>query len=144
MRASKVTKKNKIISYFTKNPEASVKEVADKFGVVPSNVYVYRRLAREQTITDAQEVVTSTEMVIHPESPAKSWQVAGTHYTNMEVEPWDVVDTWTNDQKLGYYRGNAIKYLMRMGRKDSALVEAAKAGHYVQKLLEVLSKDQGK
>jgi hypothetical protein len=144
MKATKPTKKHKIISYFAKNPDASVKEVADKFGVVPSNVYVYRRLAREQMVTDAQEVVASTEVVVRPEAPAKAWQVAGTHYTSMEVEPWDVVDTWTNDQKLGYYRGNAIKYLMRMGKKDSALVEAAKAGHYVQKLLEVLTKDQGK
>jgi hypothetical protein len=135
-------KKQKIISYFTKNPEATVKEVADKFGVVPSNVYVYRRLAREQTITDAKEVVASTEVAV-PAAPAKSWQVGGTHYTSMEVEPWDVVDTWSHDQKLGYYRGNAIKYLMRMGKKDNPLTEAAKAGHYVQKLLEVLTKEKG-
>ena len=69
---------------------------------------------------------------------ANEKQVGGQHYKQMDVEPWDVVDTWPIEQQIGYYRGNALKYIMRMGAKDMANQEAGKAGHYVQKLIEVL------
>jgi len=73
---------------------------------------------------------------------AKNRQVGGDHYKEMGVEPWDVVDTWPQEQRIGYYRGNALKYLMRIGRKDEASIEAAKCQHYVQKLLEVLQEQE--
>jgi hypothetical protein len=65
-------------------------------------------------------------------------QVGGDHYKNMGVEPWDVVDTWPLYQRIGYYRGGALKYLMRMGSKDEAAQEISKGIHYLEKLLEVL------
>jgi hypothetical protein len=77
-------------------------------------------------------------------SRAKDRQVGGNHYKSMGVEPWDVVDTWDIDQQIGYYRGGALKYLMRMGSKDQSVVEIAKGQHYMQKLLEVLHEQQGK
>lgn len=73
---------------------------------------------------------------------ARNRQVGGDHYKEMGVEPWDVVDTWPYEQRVGYYRGNALKYLMRMGRKDEAAIEAAKCQHYIQKLLEVLQEEE--
>lgn len=69
---------------------------------------------------------------------ASDRQVAGTHYKDLKIQPWDVIDTWPLDQRIGFYRGNALKYLMRMGSKDVREVEVAKAHHYTQKLLEVL------
>ena len=72
---------------------------------------------------------------------ASERQVAGNHYREMGVQPWDVVDTWPRDQRIGYYRGGALKYLMRMGSKDESPVEVAKGQHYMQKLLEVLGED---
>jgi hypothetical protein len=69
---------------------------------------------------------------------ANKKQVGGDHYKKMGVEPWDVVDTWPIEQQIGYYRGNALKYIMRMGTKDTVKQEAAKAWHYLQKLIEVL------
>lgn len=60
------------------------------------------------------------------------------HYKEMGVEPWDVVDTWPLEQKIGYYRGNALKYVMRMGNKDDRLKEAKKIRHYADKLIESL------
>jgi len=51
-----------------------------------------------------------------------------------------VVDTWPIEQKIGYYRGGALKYVMRMGTKDESIQELKKAGHYIQKLIEVLEK----
>lgn len=69
---------------------------------------------------------------------ANDKQSGGTHYKTMGVQPWDVVDTWSYEQRVGYYRASALKYLMRMGTKDAAIGEAQKAAHYVEKLIEVL------
>lgn len=70
---------------------------------------------------------------------AKAYQIAGTHYKDMGVEPWDVIDgCFSREEAIGYYRGNALKYIMRMGRKGPALVDARKAKHYLEKLVEVL------
>jgi len=69
---------------------------------------------------------------------ANAKQVGGTHYKKMGVEPWDVVDTWPYEQRLGYYRGGALKYVMRSGRKDEEIQEAGKALHYLEKLIETL------
>ena len=37
---------------------------------------------------------------------ANDYQVGGTHYKDMGVEPWDVIDTWPIEQQVGYHRGN--------------------------------------
>lgn len=70
--------------------------------------------------------------------PAKRRQIGGNHYLGMNVQPWDVVDCWPREQRIGYYRGGALKYLMRMGSKDESPQEIAKGQHYMEKLLEVL------
>lgn len=61
-----------------------------------------------------------------------------THYKKMDVEPWDVIDSWSREQRVGFYRGNIIKYAMRMGSKDEELKEAIKIVHYAVKLMEAL------
>jgi hypothetical protein len=71
------------------------------------------------------------------EDPA-AYQIGGNHYLEKAVQPWDVVDTWPLEQRLGYYRGNAIKYLMRLGRKDNPVQEVEKAQHYLEKLIHTL------
>ncbi len=72
---------------------------------------------------------------------ANARQVGGDYYKRMGVQPWDVVDTWPLEQRIGYYRGNALKYLLRMGSKDDAPQEIGKGIHYLEKLLEVLKED---
>lgn len=69
---------------------------------------------------------------------ANDRQVAGQHYKEMSVEPWDVIDTWPLEQKIGAYRAGLLKYTMRMGSKDLEYQEIAKAVHYGEKLIEVL------
>jgi hypothetical protein len=69
---------------------------------------------------------------------ANDKQVGGMHYKAMGVEPWDVIDTWPLEQRIGYYRGNALKYIMRMGSKDQSDQEVSKGLHYLEKLVEVL------
>lgn len=76
---------------------------------------------------------------------AKDTQVGGDHYLKMGVEPWDVIDSWKTSARCGFYRGNALKYLMRAGTKGddenrtaAAVEDLKKAIHYLSKLIEVL------
>ncbi len=64
------------------------------------------------------------------------------HYTAMDIQPWDVIDTWPVEQQIGFHRGNILKYAMRLGHKDEALLEARKIAHYANKLIEILSRQQ--
>jgi len=73
---------------------------------------------------------------------ANDRQEGGQHYKKMGVEPWAVVDTWPLEQQIGYYRGGALKYIMRMGTKDESIQELKKAGHYIEKLVGVLSQHE--
>jgi hypothetical protein len=73
---------------------------------------------------------------------ANDTQAAGDHYLRMEIQPFDVIDTWPREQRIGFYRGNLLKYTMRMGSKDASAKEIAKAKHYSEKLLEVLSQNE--
>jgi hypothetical protein len=75
---------------------------------------------------------------------ARDRQIGGDHYKRMDIEPWDVVDTWPLEQRIGYYRGGALKYLMRMGSKDESAEEIAKGQHYMEKLLELLIEEMPK
>jgi len=62
-------------------------------------------------------------------------QAGGTHYKEMGVEPWTVMqNVLTEEEFIGYLKGNIIKYGMRQGRKDSP--DADKCRHYIAKLQE--------
>jgi len=69
-------------------------------------------------------------------------QVGGDHYKKLAVQPWDVVDTWPIEQQIGYYRGGALKYVMRMGSKDESIQEVGKGLHYLEKLVECLKRQR--
>jgi hypothetical protein len=49
------------------------------------------------------------------------------HY-NFKIQPIDVIDDWG----LDFYRGNAVKYIARAGRKGSAVEDINKAIHYLE------------
>ena len=66
-------------------------------------------------------------------------QVGGDHYLSMNVGPWDVIDTWDINYQVGFYRGNALKYILRAGRKGDTVQDLQKAQHYIEKLIEVLN-----
>jgi hypothetical protein len=66
-------------------------------------------------------------------------QVGGSHYKEMPVQPWDVMEAvLTKEEFIGYLKGNVIKYSMRAGRKEGS-DDAGKAMHYKYKLKEVQS-----
>jgi len=69
-------------------------------------------------------------------SSADEVQVGGSHYKDMAVQPWAVMESvLTHEEFVGFLKGNIIKYAMRQGRKDSD--DAGKLRHYQQKLKEV-------
>lgn len=78
-----------------------------------------------------------------PLPKASDTQTGGTHYLDMSIEPWDVIDTWPLEQQIGFHRGNVLKYSMRMGSKDERLKEAKKIVQCAQKLVEVLERENG-
>lgn len=69
---------------------------------------------------------------------AQNRQIGGTHYKNMTVQPWEVVDQGPKEQAIGYYRHSALAYIMRAGEKGEFKEDIAKAQHYLEKLLEIL------
>ena len=144
-----MTKKQRIIDHFTKNPDADIKKAAAKFNAALPTIYMLRKVARIAAVEGStpEEVEVAVDFsndpqIATPVLPADARQVGGNHYKAMGVQPWQVVDTWPREQRIGYYRGGALKYLMRMGSKDMSAVEIAKGQHYMQKLLEVLNEQE--
>ena len=129
----KKSKSVKVAEYFLANPSAVPKVVGTKFKVAMPSVYAIRKRVLSGSMLD------KTEVAVERTSTAKEKQVGGSHYKDMNVQPWDVVDTWSREQQIGYYRGGALKYIMRMGSKDQSATEVAKGKHYLEKLLEVLN-----
>ena len=73
----------------------------------------------------------------------KNEQVGGTHYTDLHIQPWDAMRSWmTDEQFAGFLRGNAIKYIARMGSKGSAIEDAQKAAHYIRRLIHLLEENE--
>jgi hypothetical protein len=67
---------------------------------------------------------------------ADTLQVGGTHYKDMGIQPWAVMEAvLTPEEFRGFLKGNVIKYAMRQGKKDSD--DSNKARHYAVKLAEV-------
>ena len=68
---------------------------------------------------------------------ADSTQVGGTHYKDMAMQPWVVMEAvLTHAEFVGYLKGNVIKYGMRQGKKPGT-DDTNKANHYAAKLKEV-------
>lgn len=64
-------------------------------------------------------------------------QIGGTHYKDLEVQPWSVIETvLTHAEFVGFLKGNIIKYAMRQGKKEGSN-DAGKCQHYIEKLREV-------
>lgn len=72
---------------------------------------------------------------------ADARQVGGSHYRDMQMQPWDVMQAvLTPEEFRGFLKGNVIKYAMRQGKKEGT-DDAGKAQHYAQKLSEIDAKE---
>lgn len=64
-------------------------------------------------------------------------QVAGAHYTDKRVQPWDAMEAWMSEEQfIGFLKGNVIKYLARCDDKGGK-TDLEKARHYLDKLIEM-------
>lgn len=68
---------------------------------------------------------------------ANQYQVGGDHYRKREYQHWDFVA----DAGLGYFTGQATKYLARW-RDKAGVADLEKALHYLRKRRELLKPDQ--
>jgi hypothetical protein len=72
---------------------------------------------------------------------ANEYQVDGSHYKDMTIQPWEVMEAvLTYEEFVGFLKGNIIKYSMRDGNKPGAEHDGQKALHYRAKLKEVTDK----
>lgn len=68
---------------------------------------------------------------------ADDMQVSGSHYKDMAIQPWTVMEAvLTPEEFRGFLKGNIIKYAMRQGKKEGS-DDAGKGLHYKYKLDEV-------
>ena len=67
---------------------------------------------------------------------ANDQQVAGNHYKTQAIQPWDYIVK----NNIGYLEGNIIKYISRW-RNKNGVQDLRKARHYLDKLIEVETKD---
>ena len=63
---------------------------------------------------------------------ANTQQVAGAHYKDKVIQPWDYIAA----NALGYFEGNVIKYVSRW-RDKGGVEDLRKARHYLDKLIEL-------
>lgn len=61
------------------------------------------------------------------------------HYDN--GKDYDVID-FIKDYKLGFNRGNIIKYIVRAGKKQDELKDLEKALDYLQREINYLRQEQ--
>jgi hypothetical protein len=80
---------------------------------------------------------TNIKPVWRAKSSVDDMQVGGNHYKDMSIQPWTVMESiLTNEEFVGFLKGNIIKYSMRDGKKEHSQ-DAGKAAHYIAKLIEV-------
>jgi hypothetical protein len=59
------------------------------------------------------------------------------HYAEgRQFEPIEVIEDW----QLGYFLGNAVKYLSRAGRKGDETTDLLKAIYYIQRRIKQLER----
>lgn len=111
--------------------------------IITNPVYIHLRdHTNAMNAAEFEELfkVEAAQWEAHPEKKetANTKQVGGDHYKKMNVQPWDVIDAFPHAQSIGFYKGNAIKYIMRAGEKGPAKEDYEKALHYLEKLIESL------
>ncbi len=80
------------------------------------------------------------EIMEQDKRTADERQVGGTHYKDMAIQPWDIMQlVFTREEFIVFLKCSIIKYSLRAGRKGDPLQDYEKAKHYKQKLEEVLN-----
>ncbi len=78
----------------------------------------------------------------------KNKQIGGTHYEDMDIQPWEVMKAWlTPEEYIGYHKGSILSYISRddiaLVRKKMKYEDLFKAGSHSQELLNFIRKKDG-
>ena len=125
-------KADAVWAYPGEHKTATPAQVAKATGVSYGYAYkLMQKIGTPKEVFIAEEEAKSTAK--KPQT-ADLRQVGGEHYVGLSVEPWAAMEAWmTKDEFIGFLKGNIIKYLAREKNPN----DLDKAGHYMQKLLEV-------
>ena len=125
-------KADAVWAYLVEHKTATPAQVAKATGVSYGYAYkLMQKIGTPKEVFIAEEEAKSTAK--KPQA-ANLRQVGGEHYVGLSVEPWAAMEAWmTNEEFVGFLKGNIIKYLAREKNAN----DLDKAGHYMQKLLEV-------
>jgi hypothetical protein len=109
--------------YLLSDRQATAKDVALNCGV--TEVFAEALMARISSPNWREEV------------NALDGQIGGSHYKDMQVQPWQAMEAWlTPEEYRGYHKGVAIGYLARE-RQKGGLQDIEKAIHHLQRLVEI-------
>ncbi|MQS52154.1 DUF3310 domain-containing protein [Companilactobacillus mishanensis] len=67
-----------------------------------------------------------------------------THYNQGILEVIDAMKAMTDDEYRGFLRGNALKYIYRLGSKDNPKQDGEKAKYYIDWLIKSYEGDTTK
>ena len=118
---TKSSKSKKVIAYLEANPSAKSSEVAKKFKMTLSYVYVLRSKMKKPS--DVIKTSTKKEVVDNVNHPP--------HYKVGGIETIDFIEA----KKLNYNLGNVIKYITRADYKGSRNEDLKKALWYLNREL---------
>lgn len=74
-----------------------------------------------------RDIITTREILDKNKINPKDKQVGGTHYKDMPIQPSEYI----SKNGIGWYEGNAIKYLTRHKAKGQK-ADLEKAIHYIE------------
>lgn len=84
------------------------------------------------TAEGIEEYMKSLKIEEEHQSSANKKQVAGSHYSDKSIQPWDYIHA----NNLCYFTGNCVKYVSRWKDKGG-INDLKKAIHYLEKLIEL-------
>ncbi len=118
---TKSSKSKKVMAYLEANPSAKSSEVAKKFKMTLSYVYVLRSKMKKPS--DVIKTSTKKEVVDNVNHPP--------HYKVGGIETIDFIEA----KKLNYNLGNVVKYISRADYKGSRHENLKKALWYLNREL---------
>lgn len=112
-------------TYLLNNRNANVQDVAESLEM------------DEDFVRSCMDRIGSENWREPVDGGADSVQVGGSHYKDMPLQPWTVMEALlTREEFIGFLKGSIIKYSMRQGHKGAD--DGGKGNHYIAKLKEVM------
>lgn len=120
------------------------REVADRVVYKPAIPEVDERHRREvsPTLEELTKIVRGEKLEWKKIDTGDSTQVGGTHYSEMNIQPWEAIYAWMSPEEVtGYHLGTVIGYISRH-KKKGQLQDLKKAEHHLRELIRYLTEEE--